>query len=629
MLKNIGRGNSLMILAFLFFSSHASLQAQRAQPIGHSPSKTNSVNPIPMGHGRQHYNSGFPHLNLIAADDSTGAVIFIHDPDPNLSGYNLFEHQYDISTDKGATWSVDVGILNTSDGFERTPQIALYSPPGNTNPLVGNVVFMGDLLDVGGYRGFEYGVNILTTAGPLPIMQDTVERPSNWHVVQGAFVQGKKGEYWTARYSNNGAAMSDSLLIYKATMDPVNQKLNWALHTLIIMPWELIVGGQPHAIQPTVAFSPDGSIGWVALVGDLLGGQTRVYSPVVIKSTDGGNTWGNPQEIDLNSFGWVRDSLQAHWFDTLGNPFSTGVATTGYEYDATVDANGNLHMFFTLGSSRSTGHTNSFYWLQPKLTKYGVDLMSVNQGAAWDLRIVAPFSAYRGFLGSPTGFQQANYPQISRTHSGSHIFYSWLDSDSSVIEYGNNSLPNLFIAGYRVSDGYFTCLKSITAGDSVWDGKVYSAQMAPEVLRDNGVGRTSFHLPIVSNKWTNNSQYQPVLYHYFGADAVITESEFVFPPGSLVSWTNCTIIVEVDGPAQSQVLIYPHPMGDQTRIEWQGWTGESWIFELYDLQGRKLCGREVNSATLDFQRGNLAAGAYVYRISGNGLNLISGKLILE
>jgi uncharacterized repeat protein (TIGR01451 family) len=517
---------------------------------GNGTARTTTVNPIALGSMGNLFGSIKSMNNCIYADDSTGALVFIHRNDPTINGGTAFGLRYDISTDAGATWNTDVGELNPTTLSGRYPQVAGYHTPGSTSPLPGKAIWLADHYDGLTWSGFNVGSTDLATSGTPPTQESifgaTEQLPS------GGMTMGLPGEYWAARFTSPGGNIGDSLKVFKGVYNTGTQVINWAFHSAKVMPWNYTVNGTANALPPSVAFSPDGTIGWIATLGDLVTASDSIFAPILMKSTDGGATWGTPTEIDLNVFPWVYDSLRALWMDTVGNPISSGQATAAFDYDLTVDAAGNPHLFFVMGSAALSG-TNAFpYSIQSAIAKYAVDLTSSNQGSTFDLRLVAPVLTFRSatFGATSSTHSQDNYPQVSRTQDGNYIFYTWVDSDTSIVTgsmmgvgFGEsaNIAPNLWMAGLRVNDGFFTCVLPLTQGDLTWEGRAISPQMAPEVLVSGSGASSTYNLPIVMAEMPAWEPIDPCNNYYFGNDAVIQESDFAYAPGSTITWIGCGV----------------------------------------------------------------------------------------
>jgi uncharacterized repeat protein (TIGR01451 family) len=509
-----------------------------------SQARTSAVAPTPIGHAANAFSTVVSENNCIHADDSSGILYFIHRSDPSVSGGASQQLRYDISTNRGASWNSDIGPLNPVVTSGQYPQVVGYRPSGSTAPLAGSAVFLSETMNA-----LNTGTASLVTAGS-PTSQEIQVPVAGQTVGGGGMIEGRKGEYWVARFSHNGTHVTDTLKIYKGVYNAGSQSTAWSLHAAKVMPWSLSYDGTPYTLNATVAFSPDGNTGWIATLGDLATARDSVFAPILLKSTDGGATWGNPVEVNLNSFPWVADSLRALWLDSLGTaPASSGLATAAFEYDLTVDAAGNPHMFFVIGTA-SVPTTLPQYSIYSALSKYAVDLSSSNQGSSFSLRLVAPVLAFRGTFGTPNSITQDNYPQVSRSQDGQYVFYSWVDSDTAQytgsqtgIGFGvsMNLAPDLRIAGLRLADGFATCIHLITDGDLVWQGRAVHMQLAPEVFVSGSGSNTLYNLPMAGIELLNNDALLNCQYHYFGNDAVLLESDFAYPPGSSVYWLGCGI----------------------------------------------------------------------------------------
>ena len=523
--------------------------------------RTTAVSPIVMGQSANFFSSSIPMNNCVHADDSSDQLLFIHRQDPAIWGGSNQSLRYDISTDGGATIANDVGPLNPVALNGRYPQVAGYRPAGSTNPLVGSAVYTAEAYNGVNWAGLATGTASLQTISSPSTQEAGLTAPTQ--IPAGGMTQGLRGEYWAARIDESGNGLTDSLRIFKGVYNPGTQATAWVQHLVRAMPWDLSYNGTRYALTPTVAFSPDGSIGWIATLGDISGVMDSVYAPILLKSTDAGATWGAPQEIDLNSFAWVKDSLEALWLDTLGGTASGGRATAAYEHDLTVDAAGNPHMFFVIGSA-STVYSPPGYTFFSALSKYAVDLSSTNQGSSYTLRLVSPILTFRGGFGSANPVFQDNYPQVSRRHDGQYIFYSWLDSDTAQytgnqtgVGFGvsDNVAPNLRIAGLRIADGYSTCIHMVTDGDLIWEGRALSMQLAPESFTSGSGASSVYRLPIVGIEMLNNDPNQSCRYAYFGNDAVLTENDFAYPPGSSVYWFGCGVPAALAAYIQGKVFV--------------------------------------------------------------------------
>ncbi|MCA9563750.1 MAG: putative metal-binding motif-containing protein, partial [Myxococcales bacterium] len=381
----------------------------------------------------------------------------------------------------------------------------------------------------------------------------------------------------------------------------------------------------------SIAFAPDGVVGWAVVLTDLDGGRLDVYQPAVMMTSDGGETWSDPAEVELSTLLERRTGESAHerlnfnfpyyetrlWKDEDDDGFCIGgidndnngdclgegeasaeptdcddldplvnvseselcsdgidndcdgfvdgvdsdcggselpaqsecraglfvgdewvppadgfgncggVEQQAYanvsawvELDLTVDADGNPHIFTTIGGSDNIVGINA---------EYGtllVDITTLDGGTTWDFIEISPEPTMRlGLTGDSGDAFMYQFPQVSRTEDGEYVFYSWATSEPSVVGFGEseNSAPDLHIAGWRRSDGALTPVVNVTADNQDWSGVALYPTMAPTVLRADD----SFELPIVMTQLLEDDPGAAVKFYYWGQQAVFSDSSFI------------------------------------------------------------------------------------------------------
>ncbi|MCO6489804.1 MAG: hypothetical protein J5I98_15415 [Phaeodactylibacter sp.] len=89
-----------------------------------------------------------------------------------------------------------------------------------------------------------------------------------------------------------------------------------------------------------------------------------------------------------------------------------------------------------------------------------------------------------------------------------------------------------------------------------------------------------------------------------------------------ISFTPQTGIPELD------ISVAPNPMGEWALLQLGGWPGGEGLFELFDLQGRRLREQRFSGAAFRFERRGLPAGLYAFRIVGGQGRWGSGRLVV-
>ena len=581
------------------------------------------INTVELGRASNVYTALRTEQNQVYANDASGTVAFIHRQDVTIWGGGSAASgrlRYDISTDGGASFTNDVGVLNAAYTYSaRYPQLT-----GGANGLV----WAAPTLVSGGWDGMVAGLsNGTASSGTMTTTENYVLNGENTNL-QGGLCPGLPGEYWTTDRAYSGTLAMDSVHIYKGTYNSGTNDVDWALHKGIFLNPYLGFDGVSRFRSPITAFSPDGMDGWVGLVGDMIGGSDTTYNPIFIHSSDGGATWGAPMEVDLRTVNYLSDStsimdeLKYLWVNASQNPLSSGKPTCTFNFDLAVDAQGNPHMFVVVGSASTINNPAAAYTVYSSLVKLAIDVFSEDGGLTWNAVKVAPIYTFRGEFGTPdatTGLllEMDNHTQISRTANGSHVFYSWVDSDTTVVGFGesDNLAPNLRIAGRRTADGFMTCPTWITLNDPVWDGRALWPSMAPEVLTDG----STYKLPIVIPNMFTNNQVEPCQFHYFGNDATLNEADFI-AHSSLLDSDHCTIISPVSvaaTPRSQDMAVYPNPSNDQLHVTGLDPLSDN-LLELVNSLGQTVLSQRVKGqATTRVDVAMLPAGLYRLRIGSN------------
>ncbi len=80
---------------------------------------------------------------------------------------------------------------------------------------------------------------------------------------------------------------------------------------------------------------------------------------------------------------------------------------------------------------------------------------------------------------------------------------------------------------------------------------------------------------------------------------------------------------------RQDIKIFPNPMNDYTEFQWDNSTSEKYQIQFFDNLGRVVDQGNTNDGYYRFERNNLAAGIYYYRLLDENLKGTAGKLIIE
>lgn len=484
-----------------------------------------SLNAVQIGSSANAYStymSGAHPLSLLRSMGSNGGSLsFVYRENPAVhTGGNSGRLRYSISTDGGSTWTSERGVLNPLSSFaSRYPNAILFNPnpPGNNLNQI-KMALIAPTLNATS-AGFE---------GHLMGLIDSVARPAGFFVRQESYLYGASStllstqlpkspvmrvpdEFWYVAYAN---AVRD-IILYKGRYDVNTNSILWVTQQTI-SPTYAPATQQPQDLH--LAFDPTGQIGYIAYAGDLSTGVNGVYSPVFIKTTDGGLTWGTPEEVNMTQFPTLVDSLQSapggQGMPTIGSIYQGLVVPNGM--DLSVDADGRPHLLALVGDAPSA--TAPAYNMAT--TKYLIVDFTQDSAGRWMGKYISRQNTRRGVLGDPSitnGIITIDaWLTATRSADGTKLFFSWTDTDSTAAGWtpaaGNNN-PNLLGRGFDIRSGRMTPIRNWSTGDTQWRGRVLTPMVPQEVIERGN----QFVVPTVAMRMSSNttSSLLPVSYWYF------------------------------------------------------------------------------------------------------------------
>lgn len=401
--------------------------------------------------------------NPIAADKDLNTIIYAHRNSTVTFGGSSGNLRYDISTNGGASWTNNQGVLNpilTSPA--RYPNVAIYNPTSNTNPNNAYLGYIAATISTtnSAWNGQVTGVRQLNNTGNTENynMANSINP-----LIPNSMVKGAPGIFWSVDAIYTGTLVT-GFQIYKGTWNGSNN-INWVTNYSTTPTFNTLFDGNPHTGDYNIAFDPTGTKGWMSFLGHINGGPTNYcYYPVFYKTLDGGNTWVGPIQVDINQFSCATAILTG-----------TNVLSTNFEHDLTVDINGNPHLVTTLCNA------NNAYAVYYGSTHRLYDITNLN--GVWNGYEIANINAGRGGWGtSPTNTVTMDMaPQASRTQDGKKVFFTWTNNTTYTLGAANQS-PNLFGRGFDVTTNKWTNVKDFTSCNVALNGTILFPHTAAEVL---------------------------------------------------------------------------------------------------------------------------------------------------
>ncbi|MEO0472773.1 MAG: T9SS type A sorting domain-containing protein, partial [Bacteroidota bacterium] len=481
---------------------------------------------------------------------------------PNDNG----RYRYSISTDGGQSWDVGSGVtVDAANGapanhcfgkgtinptytrFSRYPNMAMFVDPAIMSPTTADLslVFLGPvLLGTAGWDGHVRGTVSNLLADPPVVDQEEYAFQSGNQYLPASLIERVPGEFWYVANDGNDA-QGDNIQVNKGVYNATTKAVDWSVVTTITPNHFVFDGGTVVGI-PHIAFSPDGSIGWIAHPGDLVGGEDTTISPIFYESTDGGATWGSGQEFNMGAFPELADTLLSVLtvdsiapgvFDTV--PFLTGKASIVFQFELAVDAVGNPHYFsYVAGASSpfAAGGSASGYFFFPGIKSLMYDFTKDEFGD-WNMLEVAEQSTYDasfGDLAQNDVITSGPKPEVSRTPDGNHIIFCWVDSDTTSPSYTpqadpgggaleTNTAPELLTRSYDVVNDQMSPIVNWTAGDANFGARALLPRPSYESFK---VG-DSIKTPLVfMDLIPGTSVLNPVSYIYIGNIAYDAMQDF-------------------------------------------------------------------------------------------------------
>lgn len=434
------------------------------------------------------------------------AVEFVFRNNPAVTGGGNTGHvRYNISSDRGVNWAVPttgagIGNINPTQTLQlRYPNSFLF-----TNPAIGGTAadvrlgVSGAALDVttGTWKGYAQvvvGPNVFTN-----ILTPVVEQ-EDYVLLQGPVVvqhvtERVLGEFWATAACIG--TPNDTIYVLRGSYNAALPGVVWAIHDRLFPNWNVVVDSAAHWTMPKIEFSPNGLEGYVAVLGDLVGGQDSAYVPILWNYNNSTTHFGAGYEVNINQFPQLNAYISS-FTDTLGVPFSNGTPTCAFNFDLSVDYEGDAHILCIVApASSGMASLQTAYSLSSGFAMQVMDITKDFTGS-WNMIHIWDQVTFREDLVSASPVSLDPPMHLARTQDGKFIFYSWSDTDTT----GNpanhaNDAPNLKGRFYDVQDDSISAVTDWTYNDAVWVANAQGVKTAGRVFESgSGCPGRTFNVP--------------------------------------------------------------------------------------------------------------------------------------
>jgi len=461
---------------------------------------------VPIGQAGNAYGFYINPRTYVWADPDLNSVVFTH----RMTGGTEIEGNsrvaYDLSTDGGATWTTNAQVYTpTGPGSQypyaagRYPQGGIINPEGNTDPANAfYTYFIATIIDFNGiWGGYGYGSNVLTETDPTNPSQVNLEYEEGFYrLVPDAFTITQQGVAWylepSTDFTSGASEYTGNLILGKGEM----------VDGEIIYEEELVGFLEPlDAMNDSkIAFAADGQTGYILAMSDSESDPQAYtsYHPILLKTTDGGDSWGEPIHVLLGGTDGM-ESLKNYWSDeVLEEVYGAGYNrdeiyyNMGFQADIIVDNKGNPHLTGIIALGTVDG------WYPGEGTMATWHVYSDDGGDTWN-----GDALYDNIFldGEPAGLVMYNRPYAASTMDGHYLFFSWIDTDLDGAEANTN--PNLFVVGYDSEDHVYNIdgVQNVTALSLYWFSAFYGS-MSQYVFAEEDGEMVDCEIPFVFTEYT-------------------------------------------------------------------------------------------------------------------------------
>jgi len=623
-----------------------------------------------IGGSRNIFSVLVSHSKPLNYNHNVNAVSFVHrvsstyTTTPDNSG-SMMAH---ITTDWGFSWDSTAFWANATE-WARYPQGGIYSAPGNTNIANAYIVGMGPVTNSsGGWHGNWYASKKLGTG----FYNNTPDNaPNAQQYFPNTSATGSLLAHDFSRYSftstDDGLVRSIGLLtndvnvagnlpgdtgLYVVTGSFNAGTFNWSGTTFV--PPVVVESGGTHQLLSYgyMAWNQAGTVGYVVAIGARAGvtvTENKGYQPIVYKTTNSGASWSLLSGIDFSS-----PSFSAVTYPLAPIGSNSNIAIPFFNFnegiDVAVDENDKLHIVSTIVGTSSDhpdtlgfiySFTNidgeSYRWPHsPGARPFIYDF--VGDGTSWSYKLIDSLSSEvpasrttgAGYSSNPWDADASNNNtkvsssariQLGRTPNGSHLVYSWAESDTN---YTNNSIkwnviPDIKARVLTVGTNSLTNEVNVSKLGAGTNGAVLARSMFHYMSpTTSSVVAGQVTVPITVSNSNPYSQLTSNIHWYISAKLDVPEAVGIKENNNQNSAINS--------------VVYPNPTNGNAVVSVNLKDNEKLSVTVYNTIGQivKSINAEghIGENNVELNLNNLTSGIYLVNIkAGNATG--TKKLIIE
>ena len=612
-----------------------------------SPSKNvNVVNIIDIGTSANAYSYGYgggqksivwavPELNMVTNFHRMGGVL-----DPG--GYSG-DLGYDLSVDGGLNWEnmIEMYIAENNAGGEyytdaaRYPHHGVWNPEGNTDINNAWMSYFAPNLDgsnsTDSWGGYSFGA---VNMGDPSIRTKNLQSAASpyYQYIPDGFEITKNGNVYVLDvnqdWSSGSVVYQGSLILNRGEWNDGEEDFIFSQELLDAPVAEATT--RPSHTQ--IAFAEDGQTGYISFLGDnetvdVISGAPGYY-PIIMKTTDGGDSWTDPQGIQLGGpnglSGIVNELLSDEQIAELYEeplPARDEIPyTTAFDHNISVDANGNLHIGVVVGVVGS----DDYSIVSASYLFAAYDIYTTDGGTTWHAIKLGNINQFRGSW--PSDYTEDNRIQTTLSPDRNTVFVSWLDTDLDDAE--DNGRPNIFIRGVRPNAWGTADLTCSDGADAPTNVTMFSVGMWQSTFFV--AAQMSFY---DGNAYTIPMTYQPIPTDVDPGEAVqykyITDFKFTEADFCIVGTQEIALATQMEVSQN-----FPNPFSNETNVTVSLKQGSDLNLSVYNITGQKVLDKNYgyrpagSQITMTIRGDELPTGVYFYTVEA-GSQKVTRKMIVQ